>query len=91
MASYYAIQANGSNDDLHQSKMGSLKLEEIMSTLYDFSGNSAAEMNENVYYTFKNVNSGLYLTADEQNMNVSQQSMDDMSNEQGERKNETRR
>ena len=56
MASYYAA-----GDDLHQSKLGAQKLAEIMSALYDFSGTSAAEMNENVYYSFKNVNSGLYM------------------------------
>ena len=81
MTSYYAIQANGSNDDLHQSKQGAMKLAEIMSTLYDFSGDSAAEMNENVYYAFKNVNSGMYLCADEQGMDVVQQPMTDPSRE----------
>ena len=81
MASYYAIQANGSNDDLHQSKKGAMKIAEIMSTLYDFSGSSAAEMKEGVYYSFKNVNSGMYLTADEQNMDVVQKSMSDPSRE----------
>ncbi len=61
MASYYAIQANGSNDDLHQSKMGSMKLAELMSKLYNFSGITAEVMDETVMYTFKNVNSGLYM------------------------------
>ena len=77
MSSYYATQASGDPDDLHQSKKGAMKLAEIMSTLYDFSGSSGAEMNENVYYAFKNVNSGLYLNADEQNMNICQQAMGD--------------
>ena len=81
MASYYAIQANGSNDDLHQSKKGAMKLAEIMSTLYDFSGSAGAEMNESVYYAFKNVNSGLYLNANEANMDVDQQKMTDPARE----------
>ncbi len=64
MADYYAIQANGSNDDLHQSKLGSMKLAELMSQLYDFdnAGAITAEiMDETVMYTFQNVNSGLYM------------------------------
>ncbi len=65
MKEYYAIQANGSNDDLHQSMKGSLKLAELMSQLYDFGGAgtgiTAAEMDVNVTYSFKNVNSGLYM------------------------------
>lgn len=66
MAEYYAVQANGSADDLHQSKKGSLKLAELMSQLYDFDNAGAnavtAEIfDENVMYSFKNVNSGLYM------------------------------
>lgn len=63
MKEYYAIQANGSNDDLHQSMKGSLKLAELMSQLYNFDGAgiTAAEMDVNVTYSFKNVNSGLYM------------------------------
>lgn len=64
MAEYYAVQANGSADDLHQSKKGSLKLAELMSQLYDFDNASAitAEvLDENVTYSFRNVNSGLYM------------------------------
>lgn len=58
MADYYAA-----NDDLHQSKKGSLKLAELMSQLYNFDGAgiTAEVMNENVLYSFKNVNSGLYM------------------------------
>lgn len=72
MAEYYAIQANGSNDDLHQSMKGAKKLAELMSKLYDFSGNgstggnntgslTAEVFDESVTYSFKNVNSGLYM------------------------------
>lgn len=64
MAEYYAVQANGSADDLHQSKKGSLKLAELMSKLYDFNNTDAltAEIfDENVMYSFRNVNSGLYM------------------------------
>ncbi|MCM1529367.1 MAG: RICIN domain-containing protein [Alistipes sp.] len=63
MKEYYAIQASGSNDDLHQSMKGSLKLAELMSQLYDFdsAGITAADMDVNVSYSFKNVNSGLYM------------------------------
>lgn len=61
MASYYAIQANGSADDLHQSALGSKKLAEIMSGLINFTGREPALMDESVSYMFKNVNSGLYM------------------------------
>lgn len=61
MAEYYAIQANGSNDDLHQSMKGSKKLAELMSELYDFDGTSSEVFDESVMYSFKNVNSGLYM------------------------------
>lgn len=61
MASYYAIQANGSADDLHQSALGSKKIAEIMSELINFTGREPAVMDESVSYMFKNVNSGLYM------------------------------
>ncbi|MCM1132694.1 MAG: GDSL-type esterase/lipase family protein [Ruminococcus flavefaciens] len=64
MGEYYAIQADGSADDLHQSKKGSLKLAELVSQLYDFdnAGTLTAEVfDESVMYTFRNVNSGLYM------------------------------
>lgn len=64
MAEYYAIQADGSEDDLHQSKKGSLKLAELMSQLYDFDGAdivTAEVFDESVTYSFRNVNSGLYM------------------------------
>ena len=67
MAEYYAIQANGSNDDLHQSMKGAKKLAELVSKLYNFNTLSAADsvegvvFDESVTYTFKNVNSGLYM------------------------------
>lgn len=60
MTEYYAA-----DDDLHQSKKGSLKIAELMSGLVDLSSSSAAEMNEDVYYAFKNVNSGLYMEVSE--------------------------
>ncbi|MBR5513019.1 MAG: RICIN domain-containing protein [Ruminococcus sp.] len=64
MAEYYAIQANGSNDDLHQSMKGAKKLAELMSKLYDFgSGRAivAEALDESITYSFRNVNSGLYM------------------------------
>lgn len=80
MASYYAIQANGSNDDLHQSMLGSKKLAEIMSGLVNFSGTEPEVFDESAYYTFKNVNSGLYMeVADakgESGANIQQWGMD---------------
>lgn len=64
MASYYAIQANGTNDDLHQSTMGAKKLAEIMGSL--LKAEAAPEKTPvtpeaGVSYTFKNMNSGLYM------------------------------
>lgn len=65
MASYYAVQANGSADDLHQSAKGSKKIAELMLGLIDFGGGATvrepAVMDESVSYMFKNVNSGLYM------------------------------
>ncbi len=61
MASYYAIQANGSNDDLHQSKMGAQKIAEIMQQELQLGVRAAIHPEENVSYMFKNVNSGLYM------------------------------
>lgn len=64
MASYYAIQANGSNDDLHQSMKGAVKIAELMSQLYDFSSAGGATLDESLLYSFRNVNSGLYMEID---------------------------
>ncbi len=61
MAEYYAIQASGANDDLHQSMKGSKKLAELMVGLYDFDGTPSEVFDESVMYSFKNVNSGLYM------------------------------
>ena len=55
MADYYAA-----DDDLHQSKLGSMKLAEIMSGLVTI-GREPAEMDTTKAYRLKNVNSGLYL------------------------------
>lgn len=60
MAEYYAIQANGSNDDLHQSMKGSKKLAELMAGLVSI-GKEPSEMDTSKPYMLKNVNSGLYL------------------------------
>ena len=77
---YYAIQADGSNDDLHQSMLGSKKLAELMSGLVNFSGIEPETFDESAYYTFKNVNSGLYMeVADakgESGANIQQWGMD---------------
>lgn len=60
MASYYAT-----DDDLHQSKIGSIKLAELMSQLYNFNGTSdiitPEILDDSVMYSFRNVNSGLYM------------------------------
>lgn len=61
MASYYATQANGSEDDLHQSKKGALKLAEIMSGLLDTKASSPIAPEAEVSFMLKNKNSGLYL------------------------------
>ena len=61
MASYYAIQANGSNDDLHQSKMGAQKIAEIMAEELSAPAREPIHPNADVSYMFKNVNSGLYM------------------------------
>ena len=69
MVEYYATKNDGTADDLHQSMKGAKKLAELMSKLYDFSGNgdnntgslTAEVFDESVTYSFKNVNSGLYM------------------------------
>lgn len=61
MASYYAIQANGSNDDLHQSKKGAQKIAEIMQQELKLGARDPIHPKEDVSYMFKNVNSGLYM------------------------------
>ena len=61
MGEYYAIQANGSADDLHQSKKGSLKLAELMQGMMKIGVKESIYPDEGVSYTFKNVNSGLYM------------------------------
>ena len=76
MASYYATQANGSEDDLHQSKKGAVKLAEIMASLLDTKAKTAIAPEAGVNFMIKNANSGLYLeVADakaEQGANVQQ-------------------
>lgn len=65
MASYYAIQANGSNDDLHQSKKGADKLAQMMAEFLKDGGNVAPKEifvpEAGVSFMIKNVNSGLYM------------------------------
>ncbi|MBR6386110.1 MAG: RICIN domain-containing protein [Ruminococcus sp.] len=61
MGEYYAIQANGSADDLHQSKKGSLKLAELMQGMMKIGVKESIYPDEGVSYTFKNVNSNLYM------------------------------
>lgn len=56
MAEYYAA-----NDDLHQSMKGSKKLAQIMTEIYNFDGVSSEVFDESAFYSFKNVNSGLYM------------------------------
>jgi len=64
MASYYATQANGDPDDLHQSKKGTQKLAELMNGLVTIGNAEPYEPfvpEQGVSYMFKNVNSGLYM------------------------------
>ena len=61
MGDYYAIQTNGSADDLHQSKQGSVKLAELMQSMMKIGVKESIYPDEGVSYTFKNVNSGLYM------------------------------
>lgn len=61
MLSYYATQANGSADDLHQSKKGAEKLAALMFDLTKIGAKEAIAPEEGASYTFKNVNSGLYM------------------------------
>ena len=62
MASYYAIQANGGNDDLHQSKKGAQKIAEIMAEEeLLLQEQLLSTPKQEVSYMFKNVNSGLYM------------------------------
>lgn len=76
MAEYYATKNDGTADDLHQSMKGAKKLAELVANLHDFSGNgtsnppttnppessiTAEVFDESVTYSFKNVNSGLYM------------------------------
>ena len=76
MASYYATQADGSADDLHQSKKGAVKLAEIMASLMNTKAKTVLAPEANVSFMLKNANSGLYLeVADskaEQGANVRQ-------------------
>lgn len=76
MAEYYATKNDGTADDLHQSMKGAKKLAELVANLHDFGGNgtsnppttnppessiTAEVFDESVTYSFKNVNSGLYM------------------------------
>ena len=60
MLSYYATKADGSADDLHQSKKGAQKLAEMMQEEMAL-GSAFIHPDESVTYMFKNVNSGLYM------------------------------
>lgn len=60
MNSYYATQANGTADDLHQSKKGAQKNAEIIQGLMKI---GAPDIDPDAYYTIKNVNSGLVMDA----------------------------
>ena len=68
MASYYAIQANGSNDDLHQSKKGAQKIAEIMAEEVGAPAREPIHPKSEVSYMFKNVNSGLYMETADKNV-----------------------
>jgi lysophospholipase L1-like esterase len=68
MASYYAIQANGSNDDLHQSKKGAQKIAEIMAEEVGAPAREPIQPKSEVSYMFKNVNSGLYMETSDTNV-----------------------
>jgi lysophospholipase L1-like esterase len=79
MASYYATKADGTGDDLHQSKKGAQKLAEIMNSLVTIGNAEPYEPfvpEEGVSYMFKNVNSGLYMEVEgakaEEGANVQQ-------------------
>ena len=77
MAEYYATKNDGTADDLHQSMKGAKKLAELVAKLHDFkaagstttpptttppeSSLTAEVFDESVTYSFKNVNSGLYM------------------------------
>lgn len=61
MASYYAVQSNGSADDLHQSKKGAMKIAEIMQEELAIGVKESIHPDTEVSYMFKNVNSGLYM------------------------------
>ena len=68
MASYYAIQANGSNDDLHQSKKGAQKIAEIMAEEVGAPAREPIQPKSEVSYMFRNVNSGLYMETSDTNV-----------------------
>jgi len=61
MASYYAVKADGSGDDLHQSKKGAQKIAELMQSELQIGARQYIHPEENVCYMFRNVNSGLYM------------------------------
>ena len=61
MASYYAIKADNTGDDLHQSKMGAQKIAEIMQQELQIGERDYIHPKEDVSYMFRNVNSGLYM------------------------------
>lgn len=58
-----SLYMNG--DTLHPNRQGAIKLAELFASQVDFSNveyKGAAEMDESITYTFKNKNSGLYMT-----------------------------
>ena len=61
MASYYATKADGTGDDLHQSKQGAMKIAEIMQNELGIGVKQSIHPDAEVSYMFKNVNSGLYM------------------------------
>ena len=58
MKDHYAVKADGSTDDLHQSAKGAEKNAELVQGLMKI---GVPDINTDLYYTFKNVNSGLLM------------------------------
>lgn len=83
MNDYYAITNTGTGDDLHQSAKGAQKNAELLQGLMKIGD---TQMDTNVYYTFKNTNSGMVMDVKDARMaegsNIQQYDANGMSNQQ---------
>lgn len=82
MTPYYAIQNNGSNDDLHQSAQGAQKNAELLQGLMKIGD---PQLDPDAFYTLKNTNSGMMMEIKdgktEQGANIQQYNANGLSNQ----------